>query len=169
MVAEFPDQVNGYIVVPVIISSQTKTTSTDSPVYHTLYLKKHEVRRTKNQQADNEAGSDDEDAEEQDLAQRTVFVVNLPAITTFDHIKTLCQDAAGVIAEDFKFDVGGNTGRIVLVDKASAARLISKAKHFHKLDKKREPLVWNSKNSNSYGLKSKSQISIFYNIFSVYF
>lgn len=145
MVSEFPDQVSGFIVVPIVLSPH----SSKSPVYHTLYLKKHEVRLNRKSTAA-AADSDDDDA---DQADRTVFVVNLPAITTFGHIKSLCQDIAGVIAEDFVFDVG-NTGKIVLVDKTSALRLVSKAKQLYKLE---QQVSWTSKNltTSSYGLKSK--------------
>lgn len=138
-VPDFPDQVSGFTVVPVVISPPG-----EDKVYHTLYMKKHEVRHNSKN-----AGAADDDDDEEDEATRTVFVVNAPVTTTYDHIKNLCQSIAGVLVEDYKPDIR-NTGKIILVDKASALRLVSKAKQVHKLEK---PLTWTSKTA-VYGHKS---------------
>lgn len=122
----FIDQINGFTVVPVILNDD-KT----SPVYHVLYMKKHQTRKNKN---DNE----DDDNDFMDFSERTVYVVNLPVITTFEQIKSLFQDMAGVIVEHY-FPEPGSKGQVVLVDKASCNRLLSKAKQAHKLEKN---LMW---------------------------
>lgn len=149
MVSEFPDQVNGFIVVPVVFSSSSSSAAPTStpqknPVYHTLYLKKHEARPLR--RAKGSAGADsDADDDDEERASRTVFVVNLPILTSFNHIKNLCQQVAGVLVEDFEVDQqqgGGSTGRIVLVDKTAAARLISKSRQAYKLEKQ---IRWTSK------------------------
>lgn len=145
MVSAFPDQISGFTVVPVVISPAGEDT-----VYHTIYMKKHEVRHNR------KAAAADDDDDEEDENERTVFAVNLPAITTFEHIKNLCQSIAGVLVEDFKVDIG-NTGKIILVDRTSAQRLVAKAKQMHKLEK---PVSWTSNTSGSYGLKSKYNPSL---------
>lgn len=156
MVSEFPDQVNGFIVVPVVFSSSASTASSanqKNPVYHTLYLKKHEARPRRSKGSAG-ADSDADDDEDEERASRTVFVVNLPILTTFNHIKNLCQQVAGVLVEDFEADQQGSTGRIVLVDKTAAGRLISKAKQAYKLEKQ---IMWTSKSlTNSVTTSSSS-------------
>lgn len=117
----FPEQVGGFTVVPVALNDDKK-----SPIYHVIYLKKNEARQR------------DED-DDMDTAERTIYAVNLPVSTTLEHIKALCQDISGAIVEAF-IPEAGNRGQIILVDKASCVRLISKAKKLHKLEK--EPLQW---------------------------
>lgn len=126
----FPEQISGYIVVPVALNSEKK-----SPVYHVIYLKKHEIK---------------DEGFENPEAGRVAYAVNLPVTTSIDHVKSFCQDLAGVIVEDFRPEAG-NRAQIVLVDKVSCTRLLSKAKQIHKLDK--EPLVWSGSDSTATGYK----------------
>lgn len=118
----FPEQVGGFTVVPVALNNDKK-----SPVYHVIYLKKHDVPRHSEEDPDI------------DISERTVYAVNIPSSATFDNIKSMCRDIADVIVEDFRPEVG-NRAQIILIDKASCNRLLSKAKSLHKLEKK--PITW---------------------------
>ncbi|KAF5095526.1 hypothetical protein D0Z00_003101 [Geotrichum galactomycetum] len=100
---DFPDQINGFIVAPVILSAQDN--KDPSPVYHTLYLKKHQTKRTA-------APTDDDEDDEGD---RTVFAANLPILTSFENIKKFCSTVADVLVEDFVKDPNiPNAGKIIL-------------------------------------------------------
>lgn len=123
----FPEQVSGYTVVPVLLANDT------NPVYHVIYMKKHQVRN-----------QDDPDME---LAERTVYAANLPISTTLKHIKSVCQEISGGIVEAFIAEEG-NRGQIIFVDKASCLRFISKAKAVHRLEKE---VKWESEDDESFG------------------
>lgn len=115
----FPDQINGFLVAPVVLRS-----SDQSPVYHTIYIKRHQAK----QRLANDTDNDDDDQDE-----RTIFAVNLPSLTTFAHVKQFCLKVADVLVEDFISDPNiPNTGRIILVDKPATVRMIAKLKPLYK-------------------------------------
>lgn len=126
-----PDQMNGYLVIPIALNQDKK-----SPVYHILYIKKHEAKNTL------------KDSPEVDNSGRIIYAVNLPISTTISNIKELFQDIAGVIVEDFRPEIG-NRGQIILVDKASCTRLLSKAKQLYKLET--DPICWHDDNTKPFG------------------
>lgn len=141
---QFPDQINGFIVVPVILSAQDD--KDPSPVYHTLYLRKHQAKRV--------ATSVEDD--EEDEGDRTVFVANLPILTSFENIKIFCTTVADVLVEDFVKDTNiPNAGKIILVDKSAANRLIAKSKNLYKL---KDRIYWNNSNSSNNNTIGKSSI-----------
>ncbi|CAN6604363.1 ribosomal RNA-processing protein 7 [Trichomonascus vanleenenianus] len=101
---KIPDQISGYITLPIKVGSKNK-----EPVYHVIYLKKHQSKDKAN--------------------DRTVFAVNLPIDTTYDHIKQLCQSLGNTLPEEFTPIPGTTRAQIVMVDKSSCNRLLSKAKN----------------------------------------
>lgn len=143
---EFPDQINGFIVAPVILSAQDN--KDPSPVYHTIYLKKHQFKRTT-------APTDDDEDDEGD---RTVFAANLPILTSFENIKKFCNAVADVLVEDFVKDPNiPNAGKIILVDKSAANRFIAKSKTLYKL---KDRIFWNATSNNNNNSNTTSADSI---------
>jgi len=97
-----PDQINGYYPVPILVRDEPR-------IFHVIYVRKHHAR--------GENGDDN-----------TVFAVNLPVDTRRENIKSLCQALGNTILGDFEPDAKHRRGLIVLVDKASCTRFLSKAK-----------------------------------------
>lgn len=115
-------------------------------MYHTLYLRKHQAKRV--------ATSVEDD--EEDEGDRTVFVANLPILTSFENIKIFCTTVADVLVEDFVKDTNiPNAGKIILVDKSAANRLIAKSKNLYKL---KDRIYWNNSNSSNNNTIGKSSI-----------
>lgn len=115
-------------------------------MYHTLYLRKHQAKRV--------ATSVEDD--EEDEGDRTVFVANLPILTSFENIKKFCSTVADVLVEDFVKDINiPNAGKIILVDKSAANRLIAKSKNLYKL---KDRIYWNISNSSKSNTISESSI-----------
>ncbi|ANB15234.1 Rrp7p [Sugiyamaella lignohabitans] len=133
MTLELPDQINGFIPIPLLVRESTSDTE---PVYHILYAKKHQTHKT---------GSTD------NTTDRTIFITNLPVDASHSSIKSLCHFLGNTILESFIPEKNYNRGLVVLVDKASCSRFLTKAKQ-------QNPVPWSPQEptgSEAYYLKNR--------------
>ncbi|ODQ65546.1 hypothetical protein NADFUDRAFT_82588 [Nadsonia fulvescens var. elongata DSM 6958] len=125
---KLPDNINGYLPVPV----QVGESASGDAIYHFVYMRRHQAHSS------TAHGKNDE---------RTVFAANLPADSTLSTIKAFCQGFGGSIVEKFIRDDNVETnGQIILVDKAACNRVLSFAKKIVKGEA--EPFGWQGEGLN---------------------
>lgn len=124
MAVKLPEQINGYIPLPVKVTGEKVTGGASSSTYHIIYVKKHQSK------------------DSSDSADRSVFLVNLPTDTSSKALRDLCQQLGNVIMEDFQ-STGGNNGILELVDKTACKAFISKARQAVKS----QTIAWNNSKS----------------------
>lgn len=124
MAIKLPEQINGYIPLPVKVTSEKVTGGVSSSTCHIIYVKKHQSK------------------DSSDSADRSVFLVNLPTDTSSKALRDLCQQLGNVIMEDFQ-STGGNNGVLELVDKTACKAFLSKARQAVKT----QAIAWNNSQS----------------------